>query len=50
MTLTQLARRAHPLNRRHAAKYVLALRWMRQRNLWILDRFGKAPKWATPQT
>ena len=49
MTLTTLARRAHPINRRHAAKYVLALRWMRARNLWILDRFGKAPKWATPQ-
>lgn len=49
MNLTTYARRAHPHNRRHAAKYVLALRYMRQRNLWILDRFGKTPKWATPQ-
>lgn len=49
MNLTSLARKAHPHNRRHQAKYVLALRWMRARNLWILDKFGKRPSWARPQ-
>ena len=49
MTLTTLARRAHPFNKRHQAKYVLALRYMKRRNLWVLDKFGKKPSWGMTQ-
>lgn len=46
MTLTKLAKRAHPENRRHQAKFVLAARWLRQRNAWVIDPGSKKPAWA----
>ena len=44
MSLTQRARNLFP-TRRNAAKWVRAVQWMRQRNLWILEN-GKLPTWG----
>jgi len=49
MTPTRLARKAHPHNRNHRRKYVRALAWLRARNGWVLDRFGKKPAWGNVQ-
>ena len=43
MSLTQYARRLHS-NRRNAAKWVRAIKWMRSKNLWILE--GGPIKWG----
>jgi len=48
MSLTAQARKLHP-NRRNAAKWCLAVRYMRQRHLWVLDKFGRKPSWSMPQ-
>ena len=42
MSLTKRAAEIHPC-RRNAAKWVLAIRWMRSRNLWVFE--GGAAKW-----
>jgi hypothetical protein len=44
MSLTTRARRLH-YKRRDAAKWVLAVRYLRKNNLWLLEG-GKAPKWG----
>jgi len=43
MSLTKRAAEIHPC-RRNAAKWVLAIRWMRSRSLWVLE--GGAAKWG----
>ena len=43
MSLTRYARRLYP-NRRNAAKLVLAIRYLRAKNLWVLE--GGAVKWG----
>jgi len=43
MSLTQHARALYP-NRRLAAKWVLAVRWLRAHSGWVLD--GVAVKWG----
>ena len=43
-----IARKAHPYNRRHQAKFVLALRHLRREGKWVLDKDAPAPKWANP--
>ena len=47
--LTSIARRAHPLNRRHAAKFVLAARWLRAQGKWIVDPGTPKPSWANKE-
>ena len=49
VTLRQLAVQAHPHNRGHQAKYLRAIRWLRQKNLWVLDRTAPAPDWKASQ-
>ena len=44
MSLTQRARSLFPTTR-NAAKWVQAVRWMRERNLWVLEN-GRTPKWG----
>lgn len=44
MSLTSRAMKLHH-NRRNAAKWVLAIRYLRERNLWCLEN-GKTPKWG----
>lgn len=46
MSLTQKAVQLHQ-SRRNAAKWVLAVRYLRRKNLWILER-GKKPSWSIP--
>lgn len=48
MSLTARARRLHP-NKRNAAKLVLAIRYLRRKNLWVLDQFSRKPNWTLPQ-
>ena len=43
MSLTTRAAMLHPC-RRNAAKWVLAIRWMRSRSLWVLE--GGKVKWG----
>ena len=43
MSLTRYARRLHS-NRRNAAKWVRAVLYLRNKNLWILE--GGAIKWG----
>jgi hypothetical protein len=43
MSLTKRATEMHA-NRRNAAKWVLAVRWMRSRSLWVLE--GGLVKWG----
>jgi hypothetical protein len=43
MSLTKRATEMHA-NRRNAAKWVLAVRWMRSRSLWVLE--GGVVKWG----
>ena len=43
MSLTKYARKLHS-NRRNAAKWVLAVQYLRSKNLWILE--GAAIKWG----
>jgi hypothetical protein len=43
MSLTTQARKLHP-NRRNAAKLVLAIRYLRSKNLWVLE--GGTVKWG----
>jgi hypothetical protein len=47
MSLTTRARRLHPV-RRNAAKWVLAVRYLRKKNLWVLEQ-GKKPAWGNQQ-
>jgi len=42
MSLTRYARRLHP-NRKNAAKLVLAIRYLRSKQLWVLE--GSAVNW-----
>jgi hypothetical protein len=44
MSLTSRARGLFT-TRRNAAKWVRAVQWMRQRNLWIIEN-GKTPDWG----
>jgi hypothetical protein len=44
MSLTTRARRLH-YTRRNAAKWVLAVRYLRARNLWLIEG-GRLPKWG----
>jgi hypothetical protein len=44
MSLTTRARRLH-YTRRNAAKWVLAVRYLRARNLWLIEN-GRPPKWG----
>lgn len=44
MSLTQRAVNNFP-TRRNAAKWVLAVRYLRSKKLWVLDN-GKAPNWG----
>jgi hypothetical protein len=44
MSITSRARALHP-NRKNAAKWVLAVRYLRTKNIWILDG-GKRPNWG----
>lgn len=48
MSLTSRAKELHP-NRRNAAKWVIAVRYLRRKNLWVLDQFSKRPSWSIPQ-
>ena len=43
--LTQRAARAYPASRSLQAKWLRSVRWLRKRNLWVLDRDSKPPKW-----
>ena len=47
--LRQLAVQAHPHNRAHQARWLRAIRWLRQRNRWVLDRTAPAPDWKASQ-
>lgn len=47
VSLTSKARRIHP-NRRNAAKWVMAVRYLRRKNLWVLDKFSRRPSWSIP--
>jgi hypothetical protein len=49
IALRQLAVQAHPHSRAHQAKWLRAIRWLRQRNRWVLDRTAKAPDWKASQ-
>jgi hypothetical protein len=44
MSLTMRARRLHK-DRLNAAKWVLAVRYLRKHNLWILEN-GRRPDWG----
>jgi len=48
MSLTAQARKLHP-NRRNGAKWVMAIRYLRRKNLWVLDKFSRKPSWSMPQ-
>ena len=48
LSLTARARKLHP-NRRNAAKWCLAVRYLRRKNLWVLDQFSRKPTWTLPQ-
>ena len=48
MNLTTRARLVYP-SRRNAAKWVLAIRYLRRKNLWVLDQFSRKPTWTLPQ-
>lgn len=43
-SLTRRALELHP-NRKTACKWVLAVRWLRSHNLWIMD--GNSAKWRS---
>ena len=49
MSLTTQARKLHPNSKRNAAKWVLSIRYLRAKNLWVLDQFSKKPSWSMPQ-
>jgi hypothetical protein len=44
--LRRMAVEAHPSNRSHQAKYLRAVRYLRQRRLWLRD--GAKPSWGVP--
>jgi len=44
MSLTARAKQLYPC-RRNAAKWVLAVRYLRSKNLWIVEG-GKRPSWG----
>tara|TARA_R110002126_G_scaffold220_1_gene1142 strand:+ start:3070 stop:3216 length:147 start_codon:yes stop_codon:yes gene_type:complete len=48
MSLTTRARLIYP-NRRNGAKWVMAIRYLRRKNLWVLDKFSRKPSWSMPQ-
>ena len=48
MSLTAQARKLHP-NRRNGAKWVMAIRYLRRKNLWVLDKFSRKPTWTLRQ-
>ncbi len=43
--LAQRAARAYPASRSLQAKWLRSVRWLRKRNLWVLDRGTASPKW-----
>lgn len=43
--LAQRAARAYPGSRSLQAKWIRSVRWLRKRNLWVLDRQSVAPRW-----
>lgn len=47
--LVEMAQRAQPLSRTHRAKWLKAVKWLRRRNLWVLDANARAPKWRASQ-
>lgn len=44
--LVAQAIRSHPSNRSHRAKWVRAVRYLRRRQLWVLD--GARVRWGVP--
>ena len=45
MSLTRRAVQLHQ-NRRNAAKWILAVRYLRRKNLWVMDQFSRKPSWG----
>jgi hypothetical protein len=45
MSLTRRARKFYPDNRRLAAKWLLSVRYLRARNLWVVDPGTPTPNW-----
>ena len=46
ISLRQMAITAHPHNRNHQARWLMAARYLRRRRLWVLD--GARPAWGVP--
>lgn len=44
--LVAQAIRSHPANRSHRAKWIRAIRYLRRRQLWVLD--GARASWGIP--
>lgn len=44
--LRQMAAEAHPSNRNHQARWLVAVRYLRRRRLWVRD--GAAARWGIP--
>ena len=44
LALRQMAAVAHPHSRRHQARWLAAVRYLRRRRLWVLD--GARPAWG----
>ena len=44
--LVAQAIRSHPTNRSHRKKWLHAIKFLRRRNLWVLD--GATPAWGIP--
>lgn len=45
-TLRHMAVVAHPHNRNHQARWLVAVRYLRRRRLWVRD--GAAARWGQP--
>ncbi|MBK7082337.1 MAG: hypothetical protein IPH55_16970 [Betaproteobacteria bacterium] len=46
LALRQMAATAHPNSRRHQARWLAAVRYLRRRRLWICD--GARATWGVP--
>ncbi len=46
LALRQMAATAHPGNRTHQARWLMAVRYLRRRRLWICD--GARATWGVP--
>jgi hypothetical protein len=47
--LVEMAQRAQPLSRTHRAKWLKAVKFLRKRNLWVLDKDARAPQWRASE-